>query len=152
MNDDPKQTKFKVRDLRGEPAEYEKEAEVEMSEPEEEKPTEQKAKEEESDESVGTPSATSAGAPQTSPDQPQEFKINFSTFAMSMTTSALMHMGLIEDHVTKKKETNLQLAQQDIDILSMLEEKTRGNLAEEEKKLIDEALYELRLRFVEASK
>lgn len=82
----------------------------------------------------------------------EEVQINFSTFIMSLTTSALIHMGLVEDPHAKKKEKNLPLAKQEVDIIGMLEEKTRGNVTREEVQLLSEALYELRLRFVEVSR
>lgn len=79
-------------------------------------------------------------------------KLDFSTLAFSFATSALINMGLAPDPVTQKTEKNLDLAKQNIDILVILHEKTKGNLNEEEKKLIEGLLTEVRLRFVEASK
>ncbi len=78
--------------------------------------------------------------------------IDFSTFVLSMSSSALVHMGLVEDPHTKKMQKNLGFARQNIDILEMLNEKTKGNLNPEEKRMMEEVLYELRLRFVEAAK
>ena len=79
--------------------------------------------------------------------------IDFSTFVISLGTSAFYHMGLVDDPDTgKHPETNLVLARQTIDTLSMLEEKTRGNLEKEEAQLVESLLYELRMRFVEAGK
>ena len=81
-------------------------------------------------------------------------KIDFSTFVLSLGTSALFHMGLVSDPSSgeKKGELNLPLASQTIDTLVMLEEKTRGNLDDEEGKLIESLLYEIRMRFVEVSR
>ncbi|MDD2672604.1 MAG: DUF1844 domain-containing protein, partial [Syntrophales bacterium] len=67
---------------------------------------------------------------------------------LSLGTSVVFHFGDIPDPVTKKAERNLDAAKQSIDIISMLEEKTRGNLDENEKKLMTELLYELRMRYV----
>jgi hypothetical protein len=78
--------------------------------------------------------------------------IDFSNFVLSLSTSALMHMGYIEDPQTRKAAKNLEMAKQEVDIIEMLETKTHGNLSAEEAKLMEEVLYELRLRFVEASK
>lgn len=78
--------------------------------------------------------------------------INFSSFVYSMTTAALVHMGLAKDPHTQKTQKNLTQARQEIDLIEMLQEKTKGNLTPDEKNLIENALYELRLRFVEASK
>ncbi|MDD5232901.1 MAG: DUF1844 domain-containing protein [Syntrophales bacterium] len=75
-------------------------------------------------------------------------EINFSNFILSLGTSVVFHFGDIPDPVTKKAERNLDAAKQSIDIISMLEEKTRGNLDENEKKLMTELLYELRMRYV----
>ncbi len=76
--------------------------------------------------------------------------IDFSTFILSLSTSALYQLGLVADPETgKRAEPNRVIARQTIDTLEMLREKTRGNLDEEEDKLIDSLLYELRMRFVE---
>lgn len=81
-------------------------------------------------------------------------KIDFSTFVLSLGTSALFHMGLVSDPSSGEKtgEPNLPLASQTIDTLEMLEEKTRGNLNDEEAKLIDSLLFEMRMRYVEVSR
>lgn len=79
--------------------------------------------------------------------------IDFSTFALSLATSALVHLGLVDSPESGQRgEKDLPLARQTIDALEMLQEKTRGNLDEEETKLLQSLLYELRLRFVEAGK
>lgn len=79
-------------------------------------------------------------------------QLDFSTLAFSFATSALINMGIAPDPLTNKTEKNLDLARQNIDILTILQEKTRGNLTEEEKKLVDSLLTEVRLRFVEVTK
>jgi uncharacterized protein DUF1844 len=79
--------------------------------------------------------------------------ISFAAFILSLAHTAAVHFGDIPDPVSgQKSEVNLPAAQQMIDILVLLEEKTRGNLTAEERQLLDQILYELRLRFVEASK
>jgi hypothetical protein len=80
-------------------------------------------------------------------------KIDFATFALSLGTSALYHLGLVADPETGQPtgEPNVALARQTIDTLEMLQEKTRGNLDTEEAHLLESLLYELRMRFVEAS-
>ncbi|MDE0885826.1 MAG: DUF1844 domain-containing protein [Myxococcota bacterium] len=76
--------------------------------------------------------------------------IDFSTFVLSLSTTALYQMGLLADPETHEKASpNREIAQQTIYALEMLREKTRGNLEDEEAKLLDSLLYELRLRFVE---
>ncbi len=59
-------------------------------------------------------------------------KVDFITFVMSLSSSALVHLGEVSDPVTGKTDVNLELARHTIDVLSMLEEKTRGNLSREE--------------------
>ena len=72
---------------------------------------------------------------------------------LSLAHPAAIHFGDIPDPVTGEKiDVNLAAAQQMIDILSMMEQKTRGNLSAEERQLLEQVIFELRLRFVEASK
>ncbi len=75
-------------------------------------------------------------------------EIDFSSFIFSLSTSALLHLGEVPDPTTKKREKNLPLAKQTIDILGMLKEKTKGNLTPEEEKLIENILTDLRWRYV----
>ena len=85
------------------------------------------------------------------PDPRQD--IDFYTFVLSIGSSVLVHLGDAPHPETGKPgEKNLPLAHQSIEILSMLEVKTRGNLSEEEGKLLDQLLLDLKLRYVEASK
>jgi len=74
--------------------------------------------------------------------------ITFSDFVVSLSTSAIYHFGDIPDPVSKTAEKNLDAAKQTIDILGIIEQKTKGNLDENEKKLMDAILYELRMRYV----
>lgn len=78
--------------------------------------------------------------------------ITFTTFVMSLSTQALVHLGEIEDPLTKTAATDLDAAKQLIDILGMLRDKTRGNVDETEERLLDAILYDLRLRYVERAK
>ena len=79
--------------------------------------------------------------------------VTFVGFVLSLAHTAAYHFGDVPDPVTGQSGTaNLGAAQQIIDILSLLEEKTRGNLTAEERQLMEQLLYELRLRYVEASK
>jgi hypothetical protein len=82
----------------------------------------------------------------------QPFQIDFSTFIMSLTSSAFYHLGDIADPETGKTETNLPAVKQTIDMLIMLREKTQGNLTEEEAKLLEQLVYELQMKFVAKSK
>lgn len=75
-------------------------------------------------------------------------KIDFSTFIFSLNSSAYVQLGLIEDPSTGGKTKNLPLARQTIDILGMLEDKTRGNLTSDEENMLRHILYDLRLLYV----
>jgi len=78
--------------------------------------------------------------------------ISFTQFVISLASSAAVHFGDMPDPAgTKHSEPNLEGARQMIDILALLEEKTRGNLTAEERQVLESVLYELRLRFVEVS-
>ena len=85
--------------------------------------------------------------------EPEESSVSFIGFIVSLAHTAAVHFGDVPDPVSGQTiEANLPAAQQMIDILSLLEEKTRGNLTAEERNLLEQILYELRLRFVEAGK
>ena len=76
--------------------------------------------------------------------------IDFSTFILSLSTTALYQMGLAPDPATgHSAQPDVLLARQTIDTLELLRDKTRGNLDLGEEKLFDSLLYELRMRFVE---
>jgi hypothetical protein len=79
-------------------------------------------------------------------------EINFSTFVISLSTQALMNLGEIANPINGKVETDVTVAKQMIDILGMLKEKTKGNLSAHEERLIEDILYDLRMRYVEAVK
>ena len=77
-------------------------------------------------------------------------RIDFSTFVLSLTASGLLHLGAAPAAAGEEAqgEPNLPLARQTIDTLEMLAEKTRGNLDDDETKLIQSVLYELRMEYV----
>lgn len=75
-------------------------------------------------------------------------EVNFSTFVFSLSSSALLHFGEISDPSTGSKKKNLPMAKHTIDILGMFEEKTKGNLTDDEEQLLKNILYDLRMRFV----
>ena len=79
-------------------------------------------------------------------------QIHFTTFILSLNSSALVHIGAEKDPTTGMISKNLPLAKQTIDILGMLAEKTNGNLDPDEKRLLTNVLYELRLLYVKESK
>ncbi len=78
--------------------------------------------------------------------------IDFATFVLSLSHSALMHLGEAPHPDTNKMEANLPLAKQNIDLLGLLEEKTKGNLSGDEERLLAQVLFDLRMRYVERSK
>lgn len=77
--------------------------------------------------------------------------IDFATFVLSLSHSALVHLGDAPNPNDGKREVNLPMARQTIDLLAVLQERTRGNLTGEEERIIDQALYDLRMRYVEVS-
>ena len=78
--------------------------------------------------------------------------ITFIAFVISLVHTAAHHLGDVQDPESgRRSEMNLPAAHQMIDILALLEEKTRGNLSAEERQLLEQAIYELRMRFVEVS-
>ena len=77
--------------------------------------------------------------------------LSFTAFVLSLASTAAIHFGDLPDPVSgAPAEPNLEGAAQMIDILAMLDEKTRGNLTAEERQLLEQVLYELRMRFIEA--
>jgi Domain of unknown function (DUF1844) len=78
--------------------------------------------------------------------------LTFTAFVLSLASTAAIHFGDLPDPQSgKPAEPNLEGAAQMIDILELLDQKTRGNLTAEERQVLEQVLYELRLRFVEAS-
>jgi uncharacterized protein DUF1844 len=77
--------------------------------------------------------------------------INFASFVLSLAATAAVHFGdRLEPGEAEPGPVDLVSAGQMIDILALLEEKTKGNLTPDEEQLLEAILYELRLRFVEA--
>jgi hypothetical protein len=90
----------------------------------------------------------------TAPDDAQhgDMQVTFVGFAISLAHTAAVHLGDVPDPVSgHQMQPNLAAAQQMIDILALLEEKTRGNLSLEERQLLEQVLYELRMRFAEVA-
>lgn len=82
-------------------------------------------------------------------DLGEDMPINFATFIISLGDSAMIHLGAIPHPATGERSPDLRAARQTIDILGILEEKTRGNLSDEEQKLMSNLLYALRMQFVQ---
>jgi hypothetical protein len=78
--------------------------------------------------------------------------VDFNTLVLSMATSAVALLEGLDDQGEKTQAPNLPLARQSIDIIAMLQKKTKGNLTGEEERLLDHILYDLRLQYVAAQK
>lgn len=78
--------------------------------------------------------------------------MDFSMFVLSLASTAMYQLGFIQDPQTGGTKKDLPGARQTIDLIAMLEEKTRGNLTEQEAKIVKDALFQLRMAFVEAAK
>jgi hypothetical protein len=79
-------------------------------------------------------------------------EVNFNSLIFSLSSSALLNIGEIADPHTGEKKADLPLAKHAIDTIAMLKEKTKGNLTEEEQRLMDSVLTDLRWRYVKAAK
>jgi len=90
--------------------------------------------------------------PEGADDKGTQPPLTFSTFVLSLSSSAAMSLGGYQDPVSGHIPKNLELAKQSIDILAILHEKTKGNLDDEEKNLLESALYDLRMKYVEEVK
>lgn len=78
--------------------------------------------------------------------------IDFSTFILSLASSAMMHMGLVPDPDGSPPEVNLEMARQTIDMLVMLRQKTNGNLNQDEATLLERVLHDVRMAYIEIAK
>jgi hypothetical protein len=79
--------------------------------------------------------------------------VDFTTFVLSLGSSALMHFGEVDPQTgVGSGKVDLPLAKHTIDLLSMLQAKTRGNLTGPEAQLLESLLFDLRLRYVSAAK
>ena len=77
--------------------------------------------------------------------------VDFTTFVLSLSHSALLHLGDAPHPNGGASEVDLPMARQTIDLLALIQEKTHGNLTGAEEQMLTQALYDLRLRFVEVS-
>ena len=83
------------------------------------------------------------------PDLPP---LEFSTLILSLASSVVYHLGEMPHPETGRSEQNLPVAKQTIDLLAVLQDKTRGNLTEEEAGLLESLLYELRIKYVQTTR
>ena len=85
-------------------------------------------------------------------EQDPNVPIDFATFVLSLSSSAAYHLGLVPHPEDESMSSNLPMAKQTIDILGILQEKTKGNLTGEEERLLGEVIYNLRMAYVTATK
>lgn len=78
--------------------------------------------------------------------------IDLTTLILSFSHNVLVHLGDAPDPVTGERDVDLPLARQNIELIALLQEKTRGNLTGEEERVLDQSLYDLRMRYVEVVK
>lgn len=79
----------------------------------------------------------------------QEIDIQFYQLVLSLQAAAMQQMGKLANPMTGKVERDLAMAKNTVDMLEMIERKTRGNLNQDEKRMVDHLLYELRMNFVD---
>jgi hypothetical protein len=140
MADEEKKPGFEIRDRRA------------GSEQEQDKESGSEAQEEKAEESQPQQAQARAQKEETKQPPPPLPQITFPAFLLSLNTSALIHMGLIPIPGTDQTEENLPLAKQNIDLLDLIKEKTRGNLTREEEDLLDNLLFDLKMKYVELTK
>ncbi len=131
MTKEEEEQGFRVTDKRG----FREDGEIRTPEgPEkaEEKPTRDKATEK----------------PASGQEIPPRPPIDFASYIMGYYAQAMVFLGEVPNPLTNKKEEDVEAAQQMIDILTMLEQKTKGNLNSEEQQLLESVLYELRMKFM----
>jgi hypothetical protein len=148
---------FKVEDRRRFSSEGELKPEHQAAEPEHPNPqpaAEPPPPRESQVQSAGTGGSSQAQSQPggSGPGQAMPPEISFATFVVSLSTQALMHLGEIPDPMTNQLERDLPAAQHMIDILGMLQEKTRGNLDQDEESLLRSILFDLRMKYVETAR
>jgi len=79
-------------------------------------------------------------------------EVSFEAFILSLSTTAMVHLGIVPDPATQKASANLPAARQMIELIGMLQEKTKGNLSAPESQLIDAVLFDLRMNYVNKTK
>ncbi|HEY3236062.1 MAG TPA: DUF1844 domain-containing protein [Polyangiaceae bacterium] len=94
-----------------------------------------------------------AGEPEAADAKEEDLPaVDFATFILSLSHSALVHLGDAPNPADGKREISLPMARQTIDLLTLLQEKTLGRLSGEEERIMDQALYDLRMRYLEVAK
>ena len=101
---------------------------------------------------AASPTQGSGGMRETAEPATELPEVSFSSFILSLSTSALVHLGEVPDPVSQKMDKHLPLAKQTIDLLGMLMEKTKGNLSTDEERMMEHLLADLRWRYVREAK
>lgn len=96
-----------------------------------------------------TAAAASGSGAAAETEHSRAVEMNFATFIIGLSTQALAHLGEIEDPTQGQRHIDLVAARQLIDILGILQTKTKGNLDEGESNLLEHCLYDLRMKYVE---
>lgn len=149
MNKEQEEQGFRVTDKRGfnedgEPVS----AEPQAAEKQEETPaTEQSSAEAEKSSTEAEQSSAKEEKPPEK-EAPPRPPIDFPSYILSYYTQGCVLLGEVPNPYTNKKEEDLEAAKHTVDILSMLEQKTKGNLSKEEQQLLESVLYELRMKFM----
>jgi len=128
---------FVIKDRRS----LDEKGDLKESPPKEKKPEEKSVKQE-------------AGKQEPAKEQEQRIplpEVSFNSLIFSLSSSALLHLGEIQDPYTGQNKTDLPLAKHTIDLIALLKTKTKGNLTDEETKFLESVLADLRWRFVKAS-
>ncbi len=139
MTEDSGQGGFKVQDRRI----FSEDGELRAPQPEKASKTVEKGSD-----GTGAREAQAPGAD----DASGETGIDFSGFVLSLATTGMVHLGAIPDPVTGKKQENIPGVRQMIEILTVLRDKTRGNLSNEEARLLDGLIYEMQMGVMRQSK
>lgn len=109
--------------------------------------TDEEIREEESADDTQAEDKTESGE-----SVPKDIEIDFSTFILSLASSAFYHLGEMSDPNTGEKKVDLSAVKQTIDILLILKGKTQGNLDDAENNLLDQLVYELQMKYIAAQK
>ncbi len=94
---------------------------------------------------------SAAEAPSQEPADSAPVPIDFATFVLSLASSTQVHLGAVPNPATGAQEKDLGLARQTIDILGMMQDKTKGNRTPEEDRLLEHILFDLRMMYMQAS-
>jgi hypothetical protein len=99
-------------------------------------------------EPANAPASQQGGTPAAEPPPGTGARIDFPSYILSYYTQSLVLLGEVPNPYTNKKEEDLEAARHTVDILGMLQEKTKGNLSSEEEQLLESVLYEVRMKYM----